>query len=393
MGQKQSIIDVNALPKDLLLAQTLKLNYPDTLMYCENHPRLQNLCETGELWEYKILNELGIDKEKYLPTSMPLNLKYLEIKSKLGVDIGSEYYIELRYMTIRAARVRDSLERTRLLNHIGNNNRFSLQYIITGLIAIGDEELASEYINTLGSPLSGSSEEKELEERDLIIAGYAEGGQMDKIYKMFETAPQDLASNNIKHLIQIGLVRGGHLGRLKEYGTDLAVPEFILINEAAIFGRQEIVVYLLKLFKETGVLVNKSSLMFDLIMNNDDYFITSIWSDLVTPLDNIIFYIEDALKSNSRIILDHIRELYSLDNMERRQFNKLIQYAIYYNHIDMAIYFALKYAKPGYLPISGFNAQSVGMSERRKLVQLSTLEILREYKIVDESYEPGVAYL
>lgn len=287
MGQ-QSSVDVNKLPKDLLLAETLKLNYRDTLYYCASHPRLQNLCETGELWEYKILHELGLEKEKYLPTITPMHVKYIELKSHLGVDYDSEYYLDPETLFRRASRLPDVVERHRLVDYFyniaTNMNKFdhaSLQIILYGAAAMNDELLLDKYFQHYTKQQKTYATKDDLEVDRLIIkvCGMAEQGnfaEMDRLKAdLFLAGPftkdGDGAINQtvLDAKIKLALIRGGYLEKIKQFNLYRNDSLNIYIREAEKYGKEAIMEYFLSLIHDDIGVISNSERFLDLLLQNN----------------------------------------------------------------------------------------------------------------------------
>lgn len=163
MGNAESFAEADTRPLDLLIAQTAFLSYPETLQFCQLHPRIQGACDSGELWRFKIEREFDLTAEQYLPTITPIDRKYLEVKSVLGVDFGSEYYLEDEQFIRRATqprnfRSRDEMEKLlryflALRPNIKTRRVLTSvrvgQYVIdifVNLLAAGEDDLADRII-------------------------------------------------------------------------------------------------------------------------------------------------------------------------------------------------------------------------------------------------------
>lgn len=106
------------LPTDLQLNLSLYLNYPSTLQYCLAIKRFCNndpKTTESNIWKYKIKNELHEIIDTTWQT--PLNLKYIELKSRFWVDFGSEYYLTDNEFINRAALLPNIGERHELLDY------------------------------------------------------------------------------------------------------------------------------------------------------------------------------------------------------------------------------------------------------------------------------------
>src|SRR5581483_1011819 len=106
------------LPKDLILQLSLYLNYRDIWQLCNLSSFYPNICFESDFWLNKIRNELGYNDDfikEYVfdkqtnekKTLLPLNEKYIELKSRNNIDFGSEYYLNSFILGHRASRVRD----------------------------------------------------------------------------------------------------------------------------------------------------------------------------------------------------------------------------------------------------------------------------------------------
>src|SRR5581483_9800339 len=152
------------LPTDIIMLLTIYLDYPTTLNCFKVNARISKICETDNLWITKIREELGLPPIQYLPTLIPLNQKYIELKSIIGVDIGllgdpvfggSEYFLDPYQFVSRAARLYNHVMRRNALEYYYQNYRIFFkqrsteaysgimvyELIITGLVLVDDNEL------------------------------------------------------------------------------------------------------------------------------------------------------------------------------------------------------------------------------------------------------------
>ena len=228
------------LPSDLILEQSLYLNYPETEQYCLVLQR--KTCDS--IWQYKIKKEL---KYELPETVIPWSLKYLELKSIVGVDFGTEYFKDFNTIFMRAVRVKDKILRKELLTYFFNIidrrrvddaiYREWLENVIVGTIAMNDHDLYEFYLNKAKDNKIYSYM------NTLEVYGYAERG-LDQLAK--EMNLSDLWKSD--YLVSKGFARGGHLELLKKYLPDLNTGEFnSVLREAAQYNQEAVVEYLVTL--------------------------------------------------------------------------------------------------------------------------------------------------
>lgn len=101
------------IPSELILELSLYFDYRDTVLYCQ-----LLRCNDIRFWLHKIQKELGYSKSfitEYVynidngikRTPLPLNEKYLELKSRKSVDFGTEYYKATNVLIQRIGRIKD----------------------------------------------------------------------------------------------------------------------------------------------------------------------------------------------------------------------------------------------------------------------------------------------
>lgn len=337
------------LPTELKLLQALFLNYLETSHYCQVNARVSLSCSEGEIWQFKIRHELHTIPAQYLPTLTPLSRKYLEIKSITGIDFGSEYYLNEIPFIRRAARVRDSAERRRLIDYF-----FQLKFadrlegttawaLLTGLLAVNDTPLYNHYVRGYQFKLTPD------EMFGIRVQGYAEGGNWAELATIEQNNPAIYADHFNMRLLD-GLAAGGHLEQLKQYADKpiLANSFNDVFQAASENGQEAIIEYLVSLFlTRDGHLFNQSfPPVSDMIANNRPEFslgiLTRLHGELSTLYPRSIYYkrywfvivAEDAARIGSFLLLDYSFSGTSLT----RQLPDLMEAALRHNHLDALAY-------------------------------------------------------
>ena len=224
------------LPKDILLNLGLYLNYRDIWNLCQLNA---NICFTPDLWIYKIQKELQYSADfvkqyvynitsKQKITRLPLNEKYMELKSRNNVDFGSEYYKTLPVLLHRASRKRD-FEYARQLIKYFLASTITLTYvdeIIVGAVSVGNLELMYDIIERMTGHRQPPVETDEFRPIivDSIIEGYYQSSmktkeKMPSLLSDFHITPELLKTKQVP--IIKGLAAGNHLEELKRQNIDL----------------------------------------------------------------------------------------------------------------------------------------------------------------------------
>ena len=250
------------LPNELVMELSLYLNYRDLCLFCVGLNL--NICGNPALWLNKIRKELGYDSEfikeyvydaeaNQMKTLMPLNEKYLELKSRRGADFGCERFTDGEILVERASAMNDfkvASDLTHyLLNVLGryyNDDPVPtiLDQAIMGSISAGNTELADEMIIKFKNELI-----KELKaplRNDLITGIYAANPAIRaKLLKHFKISIDPLID---KIDIVKGLTKADNLDELKvilplsDYKVDANIF-FVLLFTAYKYGHKDIIDY------------------------------------------------------------------------------------------------------------------------------------------------------
>lgn len=228
----------NLLPRDIVLELSLYLNYRDIWQLCQFYP---NICFSPDLWINKINKELRYSIEfikqyvydittKQKKTLLPLNEKYMELKSRNNVDFGSEYYKSNDYLFYKASRIKDYKLAMDLMKYlIKYLNRLSymvysdvLRIAITGAISVGNIDLANYLLklrhmnvnNAIFGVLSSDAPD--------IVEGYYEASVSirEKINLTDFNIDADYIEGNKQYVI-LGLTAGNHLEELKKFDSHI----------------------------------------------------------------------------------------------------------------------------------------------------------------------------
>ena len=119
---------LSALPFELIQELFCHFNHSTTISVLNS---LQfTLEKSDKIWRYKILNELKYDKSYFEHTIIPLDQKYLELKTNHSVDYGSEAFTERFQIMEHIGLLPDTPETTKLLDYfIEKYNEFMPDFI------------------------------------------------------------------------------------------------------------------------------------------------------------------------------------------------------------------------------------------------------------------------
>lgn len=244
------------LPNDLILQLALYLNYRDVWLLRYFGKVYENICFSPELWIYKIRNELGYDNkfiQEYVydstkgekKTLLPINEKYMELKSRNSVDFGSENYVYLHILLYRASRLKDYNMARELVNYLMNLN---LSYIIPkdsridailgGATSVGNIQLIHDTITNYlhVEHINDLSYQDKILVMNAIVKGYYEAPKSVRAkINLQDYDINDIVLRGISNFfIMAGLAAGNHLEELKTYNPDLtSLSLLMLLGESA----------------------------------------------------------------------------------------------------------------------------------------------------------------
>jgi len=344
------------LPKDLILQLSLYLNYRDIWSLNDFSTKYKNICLAPDIWLYKIRTELVYSNDfinqyvydvtnNTMKTLLPLNEKYMELKSRNSVDFGSEYFKKLEVVLYKAARSKDHNLARKLINYFTKwyqyFERDFAKEIIIGAISVANIDLVYDIMNKY----LGASNKDYLRTHivtmfghGVIIQGYYEASQeiRNKInLQSYDVTPEFLAMEIFRINILTGLAAGNHLEELKSHNPDRTDPSlsYTLSDAANKNAAYDIINYYhfnnsedLQTFVEyNGITDNiniKNISIYTLIFNGYIEYISNEKEEFYKKdLDynyNLYLYIVDAIRRNhldtvkryANIIQQNINEWY-----------------------------------------------------------------------------------
>lgn len=328
------------LPKDILLQLSTYLNYRDIWNLCILN---KAVCYTPDLWLYKIEHELNYTSEfikqyvynittKRKITLLPLNEKYMELKSRNNVDFGSEYYKSLPVLLHRASRKKDFIYARQLVKYFLSSS-ITLTYvddIIIGAVSVGNIELMYDIIEKLTGerrpPLSDDIYSATIV--DGIIQGYYESSTTirDKInflLRDFNITPTVLQEK--RTAVLKGLAGGNYLEGLKRANIDPNdITLRLQIEQAALQNNSYFVINYYQIKRPVDIATIVDYIGMDAIAN-----------PLLVPIESLIEngYLEYIIQDKKR--LDQFLEKLKENPMTYAVLIRMIKN----NHLDMLAYF------------------------------------------------------
>ena len=383
------------LPSDLILEHSLYLNHPETEQYCTVLQRKS--CDN--IWQYKIKKEL---KYELPETVIPWSLKYLELKSIVGVDFGTEYFKDFKTILTRAVRVKDKILREKLLKYFFNIidrrkiddaiYRDWLESIIVGTIAMNDRDLYNFYL------AKANDKKIYLHMNTLEVYGYAEQG-------LDEQAKEMNLSNlwRSEYLISKGLARGGHLELLKKYLPDLNTGEFnSVLREAAHYNQETVVEYLVKLNRSdpSKYPVFTTDFCYSLIEYNRPNFSWYIMNMLHNePWSYMYSLILPAARSGLVSLLEKFFSI-KINQSDESPYNLIsqlvIDWSFQYNHLDTTLFLLEKRPKTEEFRISTDyypNATVVKLAYEHKVIDIRSLFTILNLPYMSKKDKNQLGYL
>lgn len=237
------------LPYDLTLELSLYLNYRDTCLSCAFLR-----CDQPTLWINKIRWELGYSNEfiqQYVYNSqtnmrmtlLPLNEKYLELKSRKTADFGSEFYKDIDILINFSSRITDfplAIELTkyfiRIHEYQGNEpdtHRRIYQDILKNALSRNNMELARFAYNKLSRIVIPPNATKTSYFITKGIYEYYPKGNPD-LFAGFNIKENEIVENAVKG----GLANGGYLKELLERPQPISTS---ILWEASYRGQRNII--------------------------------------------------------------------------------------------------------------------------------------------------------
>jgi len=313
------------LPRELLLELSLYLPYRDVWQLCEFY---ENICYFADLWIHKINKELGYSIDfikqyvydsttKEIKTLLPINEKYIELKSRNSIDFGSEYYKNKDILIYRVSRVRDFQLARVLIDYYFNMYEFrgiEYHFIVEGTISVGNLDLTYDMINRLKSFYSEINDDftKDILGRD-IIQGYHEAPK--SIRNKIDLGQFNITANDIekrKREVVLGLTAGNHLEELKAYDTYIRTKYDLLAGMAqvaAMSGAEDVIKYYRLLEVPNRDLVIRRAIDYGNII-----------------ADSQVSFIDNGY-------LEYI-DFEGLDGIQPAELRVAFMTALYFNHID-----------------------------------------------------------
>lgn len=230
----------DVLPKELILQLSLYLNYRDIWLLNDFSTIYRDICMAPDIWLYKIREELGYSNEfinqyvydsinKTKKTLLPLNEKYIELKSRTRVDLGSEYYKTIDVLLYKASRIKDHKLARYLIDYFlkwysGLKPLFT-KLIITGAFSTGNTKLVYDIMRPYGVNSRSSNDLKNtfyaMIGLSSVIEGYYEAPK--KIRETLNLKNYGVTASILSQLptaMMIGLAAGNHLDELKALNPD-----------------------------------------------------------------------------------------------------------------------------------------------------------------------------
>ena len=314
------------LPNELKRELSLYLNYRDIVVACE----FLN-CENPEFWIHKIHNELGYNLEfirDYVydtrtgiqKTLLPLNEKYLELKSRRSIDFGTEFHNRLVTLLYRLSQLQDFELAEELLDYlfkfIDDMDLYSLlndsvlRQIIRGAAGSGNIQLLNKIItlayqkrnpNKLFVPKNFA---KDYAKTSLIAGVYSTNPKGNpNLLKYYNILPEDY----IESSILVGLSSGNYLQELLNRNikniNDLEITGYEYVDNA---------IDVINYYKPA---ITKDSITFSILYGTvhllpSPEIVTGLSEDikdsLIVELTNY-GYLEDLLRYSDFLTYDRIK--------------------------------------------------------------------------------------
>lgn len=219
------------LPNDLLLELSLYFNYRDTIVFCQFLR-----CDEVNFWLNKIQKELGYSSEfiqEYVydrshnisKTLLPINEKYIELKTRKSVDFGSEFYRDLTVLSSRSSRLpdfREADELTHYFLHIleklynGQDAPFAYYQAIQNALGINNIKLADDLLKEIPSEILKRLrwEVQDYKKRIVTTATFEQYPESNE--KFFEKYNIDNTKLRREDIVR-GWANGGHLEQMKKH--------------------------------------------------------------------------------------------------------------------------------------------------------------------------------
>lgn len=223
------------LPNDAKYSLGLYLSMKHLDKYCSI------ISCSDALWEFLIRKQLGFEKRQYLPTTMPLRDKFLELKSIRGVDFHSERFLLPNECIARASRLPDRKLATGLVRHfldvVKGDARWirttiveMVNQILEGAAAVGDGEMVRNYHHITGR-------------NDPLVIGYAEAANLQEL---FQHVNAGLPRGDMMYALW-GFAQGGHLALFQQFESSVWPSDLPpMIVNAARFDRWGVVDYIIE---------------------------------------------------------------------------------------------------------------------------------------------------
>ena len=326
------------VPRDLLLELSLYLNYRDVWLLSGFD---KNICFTPPLWINKIRKELKFPRDfiyqyvydsvtKQTKTLLPINEKYLELKSRNKVDFESNHYKNIDVLIYRTSRLKDYQLAKELTDYYldiyGYHGDLIFRVIAEGATSVGNLDLVYYMIQkTLDQSMIQFVESSNPEESfenfggslmaANIIQGYYEAPKA--LRKQINLAQFNITTGDIekrKREIVLGLTAGNHLDELKTYDAYIR-SRYGLLKDMALVAVEANSLDVIKFYKllQQG---NREQLIRRAI--NYGHIID----------DSQVAFIENGYLE----LIDFAK----LEDIEADELKSAFMNALYYNHIDMA---------------------------------------------------------